>query len=64
MNIRSAEWMEKDDRCLYLCATKLRDDVQSGARKDITEAETIILRDFLGNYIVVRLTNMFFIDVS
>ena len=29
-----------------------------------TEAETIILKDFLGNYLVVRLTNMFFLDVT
>jgi hypothetical protein len=64
MNIRFAEWMEKDDRCLYLCATKLRDDVDSNRKKDVTESETIILKDFLSNYLVVRLTNMFFLDVS
>ena len=51
-------------RCLYLCATKLRDDVEAGIKKDISEAETIILKDFLGNYLVVRLTNMFFLDVT
>ena len=64
MNIRFAKWMEKDDRCLYLCATKLRDSINMGLHKDVTEAETTILKDFLGNYLVVRLTNMFFIDVS
>ena len=64
MNIRFALWMEKDDCCLYLCSTKLRDNIESGQQKDVTEAETIILKDFLGNYLVVRLTNMFFIDVS
>ena len=64
MNIRFTLWMEKDDRCLYLCAMKLRDNIESGQQKDVTEAETIILKDFLGNYLVVRLTNMFFIDVS
>ena len=64
MNIRFAQWMEKDDRCLYLCATRLRVDLESGKKKDISEAETIILKDFLGNYLVVRLTNMFFLDVS
>ena len=64
MNIRFALWMEKDDRCLYFCATKLRDKIKMGLHKDVTEAETTILKDFLGNYLVVRLTNMFFIDVS
>ena len=64
MNIRFAQWMEKDDRCLYLCATRLRDDVESGKKKDMSEAETIILKDFLGNYLVVRLVNMFFLEVS
>ena len=64
MNIRFSLWMEKDDRCLYFCATKLRDKIKMGLHKDVTEAETTILKDFLGNYLVVRLTNMFFIDVS
>ena len=54
MNLRFAEWIERDDRCLYLCATTLRDDVESGKKKDITEAETVILQDYLSNYLVVR----------
>lgn len=62
MNIRFAQWMERDERCLYLCATRLRDDVESCKKKDISEAENIILKDFLGNYLVVRLTNMFFLN--
>ena len=64
MNIRFAKWMERDDRCLYLCATQLRDRIKSGEQKDVTEAESVILKEFLENYLVVRLTNMFFIDVS
>lgn len=51
-------------RCLYLCATKIRDDINAGSKKDISEAESIILKEYLGNYINVRLTNMFFLDVS
>ena len=56
--------MERDDRCLYLFATSLRDKVKSGDKKDVTDAETVILKEFLENYVMVRLTNMFFIDVS
>ena len=64
MNLRLAEWMEKDDRCLYLCATRLKDDVNNSNKKDVTEAETLILKEFLGNYVIVRLTNKFFLNVS
>lgn len=64
MNIRFTKWMERDDRCLYLCATQLRDRIKSGEQKDVTEAESVILKEFLENYLVVRLTHMFFIDVS
>ena len=64
MNIRFAKWMERDDRCLYRCAIRLRDKVKSGDKKDVTEAENVILKEFLENYLMVRLTNMFFIDVS
>ena len=64
MNIRFAKWMERDDRCLYLFAISLRDKVKSGDKKDVTDAETVILKEFLENYLMVRLTNMFFIDVS
>ena len=56
--------MEKDDRCLYRCATRLKDDVHKSYKKDVTEAETLIFKEFLGNYVIVRLTNKFFLDVS
>ena len=64
MNIRFAEWMEKDDRCLYLWARNLRDDVESGQMKDVSEAVTTILQEYLCNYLTVRWSNMFFLDVS
>jgi hypothetical protein len=64
MNIKLCQWMEDDDRGLYQFATKIKDDLESGVKKDITEAEKVILKDFLGDYIVVRLNNKFFLDVA
>ena len=43
---------------------RLKDDINNGNKKDVTEAETLILKEFLGNYLIVRLTNKFFLDVS
>jgi hypothetical protein len=59
-----AEWMEKDDRCLYLWFNKLANDVRTGQIKDITAAEEFILENYLSKYVYLRLTNQFIIDVS
>ena len=64
MNLRLAAWMEDDDRCLYLYSSKLKDNIESGQKKDITEAEKVLMKEYLGNYIVVRLNNKFFLDVA
>lgn len=44
--------------------SKLKDEIQSGAHKDITDTEGIILEDYLSNYVYFRLGNMFTVDVS
>ena len=63
-NVKLAIWGEKDDRCLYLFARKLKEDIESGEHKVITETEHFILKEYLSNYVYIRLTNMFLIDVS
>ena len=59
-----ADWMEKDDRCLYLWFEKLTKEIKEGKHKDITAAEQVILREFSSNYVAVRLCNKFILDVS
>ena len=51
-------------RCLYNYFTKLADDVKTGEVKDLTAAETFILKHFSSNIIPVQLTNKFILDVS
>lgn len=59
-----AEWMEKDDRCLYNWFEKLTQEIKDGTHKDISAAELVILREFSSNYFTVRLCNKFILDVS
>ena len=59
-----AQWMEKDDRCLYLWFEKLQGEIRTGTHKDITSAEQFILKEFCSNYVSVRLSNKFVLDVS
>jgi hypothetical protein len=63
-NVRLAEWGEKDDRCLYLFVSRLKHDIETGDHKEITDTEHVILKEYLANYIYLRLTNKFIIDVS
>ena len=59
-----ANWMEKDDRCLYLWFKKLTQEIKEDKHKDVTQAEQFILKEFSSNYITVRLCNKFILDVS
>ena len=59
-----AEWMELDDRCLYLWFRRLAEDVKAGRHEDITAAEEFIMENYLSNYIYIRLCNQFIIEVS
>ena len=59
-----AEWMEKDDRCLYLWFEKLVTEIKEGKRKDVSQSEQFILKEFTSNYINIKLCNKFIIDVS
>jgi hypothetical protein len=56
-----AKYMVKNDRALYLYYTELYDQVRGGNVP--SEMETVIMEIFLGNYLEVKLTNLFLIDV-
>ena len=49
---------------MYGWFSKLTDDVKQGRVKDLTSAETFILKHFSSNIIPLRMTNQFIIDVS
>ena len=59
-----AHWLEKDDRSLFLFISALAEQVKSGAKKDLTEAEMVLLEEYLGNYVEFRLTTKFLCDTS
>ena len=59
-----ANWMETDDRCLYVWFQNLIKEIKLGVRKDITQAEQFILKEFSSKYIFVKLSNKFILDVS
>ena len=61
---KCAEWMERDDRCLYRWFQRLTKDIQDGKHKDISASEHFILKEFSSNYLIVRLCNKFILDVS
>ena len=43
---------------------KLQEEIRTETRKDITSAEQFILKEFCSNYITVRFSNKFILDVS
>ena len=58
-----AEYMEKNDRPLYIMYKNLAEEFKAGT-KDVSETEIKILDIFLKDYIEVRLTNQFLIEVG
>ena len=61
---KMAQWMERDDRAIYGFLSQLVSDVRSGVKKDPTDTEMKLLTLLMSNYIEVRLTNKFLIDVT
>ena len=61
---KMAQWMERDDQAIYGFLSQLVSDVKSGVKKDPTETEMKLLTLLMSNYIEVRLTNKFLIDVT
>ena len=59
-----AAWMERDDRAIYGYLSQLVKDVKTGVNKDPTETEMTLLEKYMGNYVEVRLTNKFLLDVT
>ena len=55
--------METDDQCLYIWFQKLIKEMKLGTRKDVTQAKQFILKEFSSNYISVKLSNKFILDI-
>ena len=62
--VRLAKWMEDDERCIYLFIKQLEEFLRAGNNKEPTETEMTILTEYKCNYLEVRLTNKFILDVS
>ena len=61
--VRCARWMESQDRALYEYFTELKEKVLKG-KYEASETEMIVIENYLGHYLEVRLSNRFLIDVS
>ena len=55
--------MESQDRALYEYFTELKEKVLKG-KYEASETEMIVIENYLGHYLEVRLSNRFLIDVS
>ena len=62
--VRLAKWMEDDDRCIYLYIKQLEDSLRAEPNKEPSDTEMTILTEYKSNYLEVRLTNKFILDVS
>ena len=60
---RLAEWAEKQDRALYVNFKRMKEDV---LREVYTASETemIVIEKFIGNYLEVRLSQCFILEVD
>ena len=56
-----AKYMIQNDRALYVYYTELHEEVMGG--KEPSDTEQVIMDIFLKNYLEVRFTNLFLIDV-
>ena len=57
-----AEYMEQNDRPLYVYYSNLADQFRKG--KELSETEMMILEIYLKNYLMVRLVNKFLVSVG
>ena len=64
VTVRLSQWMEDDERCIYLFVKKLEQILKTDTTKETTETEITILTEYRNNYLELRLTNKFILDVS
>jgi hypothetical protein len=62
--VKLAGWMENDDRCLYTFIGRLEEKLKRNKEQEPTKTEMTIITIYKMNYVEVRLTNQFIIDVS
>ena len=58
-----ADWCENQDRALYVYFSDLKEKVMRG-KYDASETEMIIMEHYLGNYLEVRLSQCFILEVD
>ena len=64
VTVRLSQWMEDDERCIYLFVKKLEQILKTDTTKETTETEITIWTEYWNNYLELRLTNKFILDVS
>ena len=62
--VRLSQWMEDDERCIYLFVKKLEQILKTDTTKETTETEITIWTEYWNNYLELGLTNKFILDVS
>ena len=62
--VRLAKWMEEDERCIYIFIKQLENSLKENSKREPTDTEMIILQEYKCNYMELRLTNKFILDVS
>ena len=60
---RCCEWLLSQERAVYQYFTDMKDRVMAG-QYEASQTEMIVLKQYLGNYLEVRLSCHFIIDVS
>ena len=60
---RCCNWFETQDRALYTYFGDMKDKVVAG-NYEASETEMTVLEKYIGNYLEVRLTNCFILEVA
>ena len=56
--------MEEDERCIYIFIKQPENSLKENYKREPTDTEMIILQEYKCNYMELRLTNKFILDVS
>ena len=60
---KCCEWLETQDRALYLYFKSMKEKIMKG-KYLASETEMVVVTKFLGNYLEIRLTSLFILEVA
>ena len=60
---KCCQWLESQDRALYLYFKDMKEKIMKGAYV-ASETEMIVVEKYIGNYLEIRLTSLFILDVA